>query len=381
MLGAFKHPKKVDYTVDELIEDYVAGNDYEESDDGNVSHRKLLRNAARSCFFVGIVRTLHDHKKYHDDSGIEKCVGEDCDGHEEFDDPEPEEIHGWSGSWEEESKKPKLNSLYYGVKLGSIMEYSKEYAKKVADQPSRGTSLSSPMARFHQDMSKVVSRKGGNESATPADIAVCRARHNQIDDDTFYGDDGAYSSKTWSHDGNVGFMHTGAGWKNREFHGHLYAFDIGNDEESRGFVSHSFSNEFWSTPSSLFADSPNNTVWVHGDNRIKGFSIQQQDSRGQHSFCTNYVFNVLSDKAALATLSDTIQADSNKRRKLTGNDNEDRGFRQNIIVFGSDRLAYLHNGILQEWKLDLANRHNGRRRVSIWTIGKKMLPCTTRTKF
>ena len=50
--------KKVDYTVDELIEDYVAGNDYEESDDGNVSHIKLLRNAVRSCFFFGIVRAL-----------------------------------------------------------------------------------------------------------------------------------------------------------------------------------------------------------------------------------------------------------------------------------------------------------------------------------
>lgn len=54
----------------------------------------------------------------------------------------------------------------------------------------------------------------------------------------------------------VGFSHTGGGWKNREFYGHIYGFD------GSLFSSMELSNEFWVTPTQMLADATNNTVWV-----------------------------------------------------------------------------------------------------------------------
>jgi len=351
---AFSHPSKVDYDVEELISDYAAGLDEDDDKDAE-------RTVEQICAFAGVVRGLEDHKRYHLENGIEKCVGKSCAGHTEYEEEEPETIHGWSGSWTEESNKPKKNSFCFGIKMGAIIDFANEHAKTIAVESPQGTAMSSPRARFHQDMSEViVSPKGVATVATGEDIAICRARHDHLHDyvygdDVFYGDDGAYSTKQWNHDGLIGFSHVGGGWKNREFKGYLYSFDVGNIEGQRGFVSHEFNYEFWSTPNSILADSVNDTAWVKADERIKGFSIRRGDPT---SFYTQYVFNVLSDKAALASVS-TSGAEA-KRKKLGKEENQ---LNQNLIVFGSSRFGYLNNGILQEWKLNDANRHDGIRRM------------------
>ena len=91
------------------------------------------------------------------------------------------------------------NDIFYGCKLGAILYYAEEQAKKMVERPPGGSTYSSPWARFHQDMSKEkVIPKRENEAATSKDIPVCRAKRNQIYD-VLGGDDGAYSSKSWCH--------------------------------------------------------------------------------------------------------------------------------------------------------------------------------------
>ena len=209
---AFFHPAEKQYDdVDELIEDYRTGNDDE--------HAKVdERDMTKVCLFAGIVKSLKDIKTYHEN----KAKGEtdpkrDSEGHLEFEEDKPEMYHGWSGSWEEDNGDPLKNDIFYGVKLGAILHHAEEEAKKMVKNPRSGTSVSLPRARFHQDMSgEEVSERRSGEPASVKDIAICRARHHYIEDETFCGDStSAYSSMCWAHDGTVGFSHAGAGWKNR----------------------------------------------------------------------------------------------------------------------------------------------------------------------
>ena len=333
------NPSKQDYTADELIRDYAAGID------SNVSN-----GAMKICAFAGVAKALEEHKRYHTENEIEECVGEECDGHGEYEEAEPETVHGWSGSWTEESDKPKKNSFCYGIKMGCILEHANEYARATSPSPPKGSSLSSPRARFHQDMSEVEIPSGGEERgvATAEDFVTCRARHGYVENDAFEGDaDTIYSSMQWTHDGKIGFSHVGGGWKNREFRGHIYSFDDGRNT----FESYEMCHEFWRTPSGILADGVNETVWIDGDRRIKGFGIENGQA------CTKYIFNVLNDKLAMSSVT-ALGGVQSKRRKT-----EDAG-NQNLIAFGSSRLGYLNKaGIIQEWKLNDENQHDGIRRM------------------
>ncbi|KAL7550284.1 hypothetical protein ACHAWF_013524 [Thalassiosira exigua] len=330
-LDAFSHPTKENCAVEELIGDFAARQEGE-------------RSAGKVCAFAGIVRALDDHRTYHDGDGGDACGGERCEGHAEYEEEEPEVVHGWSGSWTEDDDKPRNNELCYGVKLGAVLRHIEAQADEMARNPPAGTSRSHPRARFHRDFSgERAASKGASEPAAPDDIVVCWAAHDRLDDDAFGGDDGAYSSRAWSHDGTIGFSHTGGGWKNREFLGHLYGFDLGPEAAAAGgrrYASRELCNEFWATPTGVLADATNDTAWVHADERIKGFAIGRD-----------------SERPACATLRSGA-----KRRKLDGDENEGHGG-QNMMVFGSERLGYLRNGVLQEWKLNEANRHDGTNRM------------------
>jgi len=149
----------------------------------------------------------------------------DGDGHLEYIEEEPEMHHGWTGSWRvDDDDTPKKNDMYYGVKLGTILHYAEEKAKNVVKSGPKGSKFSSPRAKFHQNLSdEAVLPKGEGEAATIQDVIICRARHTYLDTEAFQGDDNdVYSSMQWTHDGTVGFSHTGCGWKNREFHGHIF---------------------------------------------------------------------------------------------------------------------------------------------------------------
>ncbi len=141
------NPKKLDYTADELIGQYkqavYATDRYKEGEHGQ-----------KICVFAGIARGLEEHKRYHTENNIDKCLGKECNGHCNYEESERETVHGWYSSWTEESDKPKKNSFYYGIKVGALLEYSNEYAKEIAVSPPKGTVLSSPRARFCQDMAE-----------------------------------------------------------------------------------------------------------------------------------------------------------------------------------------------------------------------------------
>ena len=316
------NPRKLDYyTPDELIREYA--------DAVHATDNHKENPAMKICVFAGIVRGLDEHKRYHTEHNIDKCLGEECNGHGNYEEAEPETVHGWYSSWTEESDKPKKNSFYYGIKVGALLEYSNEYAKEIAELPPKGTELSSPRARFCQDMAESKQDADGG-TTTAEDIAICRARHSHVESDAFHGDDSTvYSTMMWKHDGQIGFSHVGTGWKNREFAGHIYSSTNGT------FESHEMSHEFWSTPSSILADGMNETVWIHADQRVKGFAIDNGQA------CTKYIFSVLSDKIARA--SATATGAQSKLRKVEGAGN------QNMIAFGSNRFGYLsQSGILQE---------------------------------
>lgn len=337
----FSNPNKQYVTAEELIRDYAAATDSSKSD-----------AAMKICAFAGVAQGLEEHKRYHAENEIKECVGEECDGHREYEEEEPETVNGWYSSWTEESDKPKKNSLYYGIKLGSILEYANEYAKTTTSSPPQGTSVSSQRARFHQDMSSENKKSSGGETAaagvaTPEDVVICRASHGYVESDAFQGDDETvYSTMQWRHDGKIGFSHVGGGWKNREFRGHIYSFD----DRRNTFESHEMLHEFWNTPGLIHADGENDTIWICADQRIKGFGIEN----GQP--CTKFIFNVLNDKLALASVSST----GVQRKRLKTGDAGD----ESLIAFGSSRLGYLNKaGILQEWKLNDENRHDGTRRM------------------
>lgn len=145
------------------------------------------------------------------------------------------------------------------------------------------------------------------------------------------------------------FLLKGAGWKNREFFGHVYSFDRvnSNEDNERGFVSTEIGHQFWNTPSQHICDSTNNTVWIRGDQRIKGYSVNPDTGK----FYTSYIFNVL-NKPKPPQQSVT----ANKRQKMEQNDAEHGDM--NLLLLG-DRIAYLDEFYLQEWKLSPENRHDG----------------------
>jgi len=242
------------------------------------------------------------------------------------------------------------NDIFYGVKLGSsILHHAEEKTKTMVKKPPSGSFLSLPQVKFHADISdEVVLPKEDGHPATAQDIVVCRASHHFVEDDTFQGDDGLYSSKLWAHDLTIGFSHTGGGWKNREFCGHLYGW-IGGIE---GFESKELNNEFWSTPSSILADSANNTVWIHADQRIKGFSIDQTRA---DPFYTSYIFNITRKAEAVKA---GCQSFGVKRQKLEKTKKREEG-QDKLIVFGSRSVGYLSHGVLQQWDLTELNAHDG----------------------
>ena len=83
-----------------------------------------------------------------------------------------------------------------------------------------------------------------------------------------------YNPHCWDADGRVVFVHTGGGWKNREFFGSLMLWPSAPEcgEESAGEKSVSVEHAFWSTPHApIFAHGPSGLAWVAADTRIKGF--------------------------------------------------------------------------------------------------------------
>lgn len=353
-LGAFSHPRKVESDVDELIDDYACGRDADNAD------RKIRRDIVQVCLFAGVARALKDLQHYREKKGngseddAKENKERDSDGHLVYKEDEPEMYEGWYGSWpvNEDNPSTSKNSIYYGVKLGAILHYAEEQAKKMLKKTPLGSRYSLPRAKFHQDMSlydDTAQPKPADEPTSSNDVIICRAKHDFIESDAFGGDrTSVYSSTMWAHDGAIGFSHTGAGWKNREFCGFLYRFDMGS-QAAQIFTSREMSSEFWSTPSSIHADSTNNIVWVKADCRIKGFST---DSWG-----SDYIFTF----AKNATKEAKPHCESpSKRQKFSVSGEEGD---QHIIVFGSERIGYLQNGILQEWNLSEANRHDGVQRM------------------
>ena len=325
------------------------------------------------CALAGILYALRDFADFHhrqkDDAGKsggadggengsgEEQLAIDEDGHIIYEEDEPEMYHGWSGSWPVNEDAPKKNDFFFGVKLGTILKYAEEHAKVMAAKPLVGTRYSSPYARFHTDLSQVTIGEGEANPDFALDVEICRARHVEADD-IFYGDSGAYSSSMWTHDGGIGFVHTGAGWKNRDFEGALYAFT------ANGITKQSFSHEFWETPREMLADSVNSTVWIRADERIKGFSIDEG-----FRFSTSYIFN-LAGKKALKKASK--HSGVSKRRKIIESKDAEHG-RAHLMVLGSSHVAYLDRGYLQTWKLDEANRHDGvRRSVNVADIDNQI---------
>eukprot|EP00984_Skeletonema_dohrnii_P011673 scaffold4681_cov72-Skeletonema_dohrnii-CCMP3373.AAC.2 len=361
-IDGFSHPNKEDCSVDELIDDFINLRDVDVQK--NQSVRKL-RDRARVCLFAGIVRALNDLKDYREKQDNKKSAGvnnvgeeeRDSEGHLLHQDDEPEMYHGWSGSWAVDDNRPSKNDTYYGVKVGTILDYAKQQAKKMVQKAPSGPKYALPRAKFHQDMSaddEGGRPKASNQVTTPNDFAICRAKHGHIDYDIFSGDlCSIYSSSVWVHDGSIGFSHTGSGWKNRDFFGHLYGYDLSGQDEDltedvRSFTSRELCHEFWATPNNLLADGTNNLVWVQGDRRIKGFSTDSWNS--------SYIFSLAKNPGKEARLTAGIF----KRPKVSTSKDEGR---KNIIVFGSERLGYLKHGVIQEWDLSEANRHDGVRRM------------------
>mmetsp|Transcript_20227 Transcript_20227/g.24920 ORF Transcript_20227/g.24920 Transcript_20227/m.24920 type:complete len:857 (+) Transcript_20227:25-2595(+) len=357
-IDGFSHPNKKDCGMDELIDDFINYRD--------VDCQHMSRGTAQVCLFAGIVRALNDLKDYRGKQNSKKSTGVNnvseekekekergSEGHLLYEDDEPEMYHGWSGSWAVDDDRPSKNDTYYGVKLGTILDFAKQQAKKMVKKAPSGPKYALPWAKFHQDMSaddEGGRLKASNQATTPNDFATCRAKHDYIDDDTFSGDTSSfYSSNVWVHDGSIGFSHTGSGWKNREFFGHLYGYDLsGQDENVRSFTSRELSNEFWSTPNNVLADGTNNLVWVQGDRRIKGFSTD--------SWSSSYIFSLAKNPRNDARLT----AGLSKRPKVSKSEDEGR---KNIIVFDSERIGYLKHGVIQEWNLSEANRHDRVRRM------------------
>lgn len=196
-----------DYTFEECIEAFLPQDESTTVDDYidkfiNVWNEDV--DSKLTCLFAGVLRALHD-QKYGGKTVVKDYVN-----------PEPKMYHGWTGSWREENHEPSLNDVFYGVKLGAILEHAQDQAEKIladADGLGSGTAFSSPRAKFHQDMSSMaVKPQGENSHIYANDITICGATHSYIDGETFAGDDeSAYSNMQWSHDGTIGFSHTHTG--------------------------------------------------------------------------------------------------------------------------------------------------------------------------
>mmetsp|Transcript_1484 Transcript_1484/g.3127 ORF Transcript_1484/g.3127 Transcript_1484/m.3127 type:complete len:737 (-) Transcript_1484:81-2291(-) len=310
------------YDDDQWIKDYATSIDAADSLVGsfNTDTENKTSNATEVCTFAGIFRALKDHQS----EG--KTWGKD---------------YFRQGGWDYED-------LFYGVKLGAILEHAKEQADKMLMEPPSGTQYSAPFAKFHCDVSEESvhpkRQRVSGVSATPKDIRICRAQHCHIKDRAFGG-----SRNQWSYDGTIGFSHIGSGYRGTDFHGRLYSFDRrGEKTKERGFVSTDLYDEFWGTPNGwMISDSTTNTVWINADQRIKGFSINQDTGNAY----TSYIFNVVK----------TPKQNPSKREKV-GNKGLCPGD-VNLMLLGSNRIGYLNNYVLQEWSLNEANSHDGTSRM------------------
>jgi len=319
--------------VDEFINEYATG--------------KNLKGEGRDmvdiCAFAGIVMALRDQAR----------------GKGETVDMEFEEDDLPDYPWEMNPNKPKKNDVYYCVKLGAILHHAQIEAKRMVKKPPAGSAFSHPRARFHQDMSKEeVLPKGDGVALTPQDVSICRSRHDYVEDDSFGGgDDSVYSSRCWCHDGLIGFTHQGAGYKYREFYGHVYSCDK-TDDGGWQINSKELGNEFWSTPTTYLADATNDTVWVFADQRIKGFAANRRLNGNVAFFNTSYIFQ-MADKLQLKEVQRS--GDSVKRQKVESSTMKSVG--GTLLSFGTERIGYLDNYILQEWNLNDTNRHDGINRM------------------
>ena len=146
--------------------------------------------------------------------------------------------------------------------------------------------------------------------------------------------------------------HAGAGWKNREFWGHLYSFDRGNSNYlGRRFVSTEIGHQFWDIPRAHLCDSTTNTVWIQGDRRIQGYLLNEENGK----FNTKYVFNVTNEP------KESLSQSTPKRHK-TGDVDAEHGD-TNLLLLGPDRIGYLKSFRLLEWKLCPENCHDGIERM------------------
>ena len=61
-------------------------------------------------------------------------------------------------------------------------------------------------------------------------MSICRSKYEYVEDEAF-GEvgDSVYPCQGWCHDGRIGLTHVGAGYKSREFYGHIYSFDVNAD--------------------------------------------------------------------------------------------------------------------------------------------------------
>lgn len=318
---AFSRPDNT--SEDEFINNFAAILEQKATDDDRDITKDII-------FFAGVVRALQDTERQNIDYEEEE-FRKDPDNYDD-------NVYN-----DRDRQIPRKGDIYYGIQLGVILHHIEEYAKEILKKPPAGSAYSHPRARFHQDMSKeAVLPKGDNVALTPQDVSICRSKHEYVEDESF-GEvgDSVYSALGWSHDGHIGFTHIGAGYKSREFFGHIYSFV--NSDGDRQIKSHELANEFWSTPSNFHADATNDTVWVKADERIKGFSVDRGNR--DTTFYTSYIFQ-MADERQLKAIQPRV-ADKNS---LIGG---------SILAFGSERLGYLDNCVLQEWKLNDTNRHDG----------------------
>ena len=319
---AFSKPDNM--SEDEFINNYAAILEQKTTDDDRDITKDII-------FFVGIVRALRDTERQNIDYEEEE-FRKDPDNYDE-------KVYN-----DRDRQIPRKGDIYYGIQLGVILYHIEEYAKKILKKPPSGSTYSNPRARFHQDMSKEeVLPKEDNVALTPQDVSICRSKYEYVEDEAF-GEvgDSVYSCQGWCHDGRIGLTHVGAGYKSREFYGHIYSFDV-NADGGRQIKSKELANEFWSTPSTFCADATNDTVWVKADERIKGFSVDR-GNRGV-AFYTSYIFQ-MADERQLKGIQPRV-ADNNSMIGGT------------ILALGSERLGYLDNCVLQEWELNDTNRHDG----------------------
>ena len=277
-----------DFSVDDCLDVFLPSDQDKGIDDYIEECADEVRGGLSShegdvvmCTFAGIVKSLVDYRSYTGGTGNSKDgVERDEDGHIIYEEDEPEMYHGWAGSWQVENDSPEKNSVWFGVKLGTILTHAEAYYRtSVVTETSRSDHSCSYAKLYGIPEGEAPACKPPGEPANENDVKICRAQYEELDGEVFSSDDGAYSSKWAAQDGKIGFSHVGTGWKNREFKGFLYAFDFGDDERTRGFDSVKLKHEFWSTPRGMHCDGDAGIAWVRGDERIKGFELSRVGSR------------------------------------------------------------------------------------------------------